>query len=226
MTRGLASRPAEPDIGRMHIIRHVILLHGLWMRPASMAVLARRLAQAGYEVERLGYRTVIGGPERAIAELARRVRERPAHIVAHSLGGLVSLSALERHPELPVQRVVCLGSPLCGSAAAQGLARLPLGRATLGRSAGLLHGGCAPWRGRAEVGMVAGTRPLGLGQVLGRFDGDSDGTVAVAETRLQGLADHVVLPASHTGLLFSAPAARQVLAFLEHGRFLRHTSPA
>jgi hypothetical protein len=69
--------------------------------------------------------------------------------------------------------------------------------------------------------MVAGDRPLGLGQVLGHFDGDSDGTVAVAETRLAGLADHVVVPASHTGLVFSPIAARQVVAFLRDGRFER-----
>jgi hypothetical protein len=69
--------------------------------------------------------------------------------------------------------------------------------------------------------MVAGSRPLGLGQFLGHFDGPSDGTVAVAETRLDGLADHVVVPASHTGLVFSAQAARQAIAFLGTGRFER-----
>ena len=61
----------------------------------------------------------------------------------------------------------------------------------------------------------------GLGQFLGHFRGESDGTVAVAETRIDGLADHVTVDASHLGLLFSAEAADQALAFLREGRFVR-----
>ncbi|TZF82342.1 esterase/lipase family protein, partial [Cognatilysobacter lacus] len=95
----------------------VLLLHGLWMRPASMALLASRLARAGFAPERIGYASVRGNPEFAIRELQREMRSAPCHVVAHSLGGLVTLTALEREPDLPVLRVVCLGSPLCGSAA-------------------------------------------------------------------------------------------------------------
>jgi hypothetical protein len=69
--------------------------------------------------------------------------------------------------------------------------------------------------------MVAGNTAHGLGQLFGRFDGDSDGTVAVVETRLEGLTDHVVVPASHSGLLLSRTAAGHTLHFLRHGRF-RH----
>lgn len=199
--------------------RRVILLHGLWMRPASLSLLARRLRGAGFEPELLGYPTVRGGPADAIPELVRRAAAGPCHVVAHSLGGLVTLAALEREPGLPVRRVVCLGSPLCGSAAADGVARLPGMRRLLGRSRRLLHRGCRPWTGAAEVGVIAGSLPFGLGQFLGRFDGPSDGTVAVAETRLAGLADHLVVRTSHTGLVLSAGVAEQVVAFLEDGRF-------
>jgi hypothetical protein len=38
---------------------------------------------------------------------------------------------------------------------------------------------------------------------------------------LPGLADHVVIEASHSGLLFSAAAAEQAGAFLHDGRFRR-----
>ena len=69
--------------------------------------------------------------------------------------------------------------------------------------------------------MIAGNVPHGLGALFARFDERHDGTVAVAETRLPGLADHCVVAASHSGLVFSAEAARQALAFLEDGRF-RH----
>jgi hypothetical protein len=91
--------------------------------------------------------------------------------------------------------------------------------AMLGRSAALLQHGVDRWTGGAEVGVVAGCVPHGLGALLAGFDGDHDGTVAVAETRLPGLADHVVIEASHSGLLFSAEAVDQAAAFLRTGHF-------
>ncbi|WP_243700068.1 triacylglycerol lipase [Lysobacter sp. N42] len=201
--------------------RRVLLLHGLWMWPGSLALLDRRLRAAGFATERIGYSSVRDGPLRAVDRLARAAGGEACHVVAHSLGGLITLAALERHPGLPVRRVVCLGSPLCGSAAADAVARLPLVGRALGRNRRLLRRGCAPWRGRAEVGMVAGTLGFGLGRFVGRIDGPSDGTVALAETRLPGLADHLAVRASHMGLVLSPAVARQVAAFLEQGRFAR-----
>lgn len=206
--------------------RRVLLLHGLWMRPASLALLARRLRAEGFEPETIGYSTVRGGPARVIPDLVRSAEQGPCHVVAHSLGGLVALTALETNPALPVQRVVCLGSPLCGSAAAAGVARLPLVGRTLGRSRDLLRAGCMPWQGRAEVGMVAGTLAFGLGKFIGRLDGPSDGTVAVSETRLEGLADHLMVRTSHTGLVLSLLVAQQIAAFLREGRFAMNRTAA
>ncbi|HAI94009.1 MAG TPA: cobalamin adenosyltransferase, partial [Xanthomonadaceae bacterium] len=79
----------------------------------------------------------------------------------------------------------------------------------LGGSRRLLQDGLPPWQGRARVGMVAGDRPHGLGQLFADLGEGSDGTVALDETRLPGLADHCVVHASHTGLVFSAAAAAQ-----------------
>lgn len=198
----------------------VLLLHGLWMPRASMRWHARQLRKAGYAPHIFSYATVAGGPEAAVPALLAELQQ-PCDILAHSLGGLIAVHALQQHPGLPVRRMVCLGSPLCGSAAATGMARLPLGAATLGRSAALLRDGCQPWTGPAELGMIAGDAAIGLGQMFGRFAGRSDGTVAVAETRIDGLADHIVLPTSHSGMLLSARVALQAAHFLAHGRFAR-----
>lgn len=198
----------------------VLLVHGLWMPGASMRWMAGRLRAAGFEPHLFTYDTVRGGPEVAIPRLASRLREGRAHVLAHSLGGLVALATLQRDPGLPVGRVVCLGSPLHGSAAAQGLATHRWGAFALGQSAALLRDGCEPCAEGREVGVVAGRVPWGLGRFFGRFRGASDGTVAVAETRIAGLADHVTVRASHTSLLFSAAAADQAVAFLRSGRFL------
>lgn len=221
--RGAHAQTTANDDERMtgpETTSRVVLLHGLWMPRASMHRLASRLRNAGFAPELFGYPTVAGGPRVALPRLVEQLRRGPTHVVAHSLGGLVTLGALEQEPELPVARVVCLGSPLCGSAAAGGLSRRRWAAPALGASAELLRSGCRPWSGPAQVGMVAGRTPLGLGQFFGGIRGDSDGTVAVAETRLPGLADHVVVASSHSGLLLSAAAARQAIHFLRSGRFL------
>lgn len=72
-----------------------------------------------------------------------------------------------------------------------------------------------------EVGMIAGAKGRGLGQVIRKFDGLHDGTVAVWETRIPGLAEHLVVPVSHTGLVFSQVVADHTANFLENGRFER-----
>lgn len=204
--------------------RRVLLLPGLWMPRASMRWHAHRLRQAGYSPHLFGYAPVTRGPDAVIPALAEALRT-PTHVVAHSLGGLLALRTLQRYPDLPVGRVVCLGSPLAGSAAAGGLASRALGAACLGRSADLLRSGCPDWQGSAQVGVVAGEQPLGLGQFFGHFPGPNDGTVAVEETRLSGLADHAVIPTSHSGLLFSEEAAQLALSFLGEGRFAAQAQP-
>lgn len=200
--------------------RPVLLVHGLWNAKLWLTPLAWRLRRAGFEVGGFGYPSIVGGAEAAVEALVDHLRPgSELDLVGHSLGGLIALEALRRAPDLPVRRVVCLGSPLCGSAVARNLGRhWPVAWA-LGRSRGLLESGCPPWQGRAQVGVVAGNVAHGVGRLVARFDGPSDGTVAVAETRLPGLADHCLVAASHTGLVFSRPAAGQAAAFLRHGRF-------
>ncbi|WP_250449323.1 alpha/beta hydrolase [Lysobacter enzymogenes] len=195
------------------------MLHGIWMPGVSMAWLGARLAAAGFQPETFAYAGAAAGPDAVVPKLVESLRRAPAHVLAHSLGGLMTLRALQQHPDLPVRRVVCLGSPLLGSSAADGLSRHAWSAPMLGRAAALLLEGCPPWQGQAQVGLIAGRTPHGLGRWFGRFDGDSDGTVAVAETRLAGLAAHAVIPASHSGLLFSAQAARMTEAFFRRGRF-------
>lgn len=199
----------------------VVLLHGLWMPGASMHWFAARLRTQGFACESFGYHSIVGGPDAAIPRLASVLERAPCRVVAHSLGGLVALETLALHPELPVSRVVCLGTPLCGSGAASGLARWPMAALWLGRSAGLLQRGCTTWPGTLQVGMVAGSIPHGLGALVAGFDGAHDGTVSVAETQVPALADHVVVAASHSGLLFSAEAARLAGTFLRNGAFDR-----
>lgn len=201
----------------------VVLLHGIWNNRPVLWPLAARLRAAGFETETFGYPSVFGGAEAAAQQLAAKLRldarkrKSPAHLVGHSLGGLVSLLAAQ-DAELPVQRIVCLGSPLTGSGAARAVHGRGLGFG-MGRSARILLKGLENAPQHREVGAIAGTLEAGLGRVFGTFDGPHDGTVAVEETRLPGLVDHFEVRASHMGLLVSRVAAEAVASFLRTGRF-------
>jgi len=200
----------------------VLLVHGLWMPPLAMQRFASRLREAGYGTVIVGYRSIVGSTDAAVRRIREGLRDGPAtHVVGHSLGGLMALEALRAEPALPVARMVCLGTPLCGSGVARTLSRHALTTLYLGRSAALLRSGCARRPDGVDVGMIAGTRPRGLGALVARYDGPHDGTVSVDETRAPWLADHTVIDASHSGLLFSAEAARQATGFFRHGRFPR-----
>lgn len=204
---------------------HVILLHGLWMRGFALAMLHRRLIEAGFRVHRFDYLSVAGTQQSILDRLRGRMIELAVeadavHLVGHSLGGLLALRACVEADTLPQGRIVCLGSPLKGSAAARGFSGWGRGgEVLLGHNRELLEQGFERWDGAREVGMIAGCVPLGLGAVLGHFEGQHDGTVAVEETRLPGLSAHCVVEANHTGLLFSVEVARLVAQFLHHGRF-------
>jgi pimeloyl-ACP methyl ester carboxylesterase len=199
----------------------VLLLHGLMMRSPALLPLSRRLRKAGFATETFSYSTLWRSPGEAMERLAMRLyamAPEPVHLVAHSLGGLVALETLSRYQKLPPGRVVCMGSPIAGSTAARGLAGKGLGLVS-GRAGALLRGGLVALPPGRQVGMLAGTKSMGMGKWFSRFDGQNDGTVMVWETRLAGLSDHAVIESSHSGLVFSEQAARLAAGFLETGRF-------
>jgi pimeloyl-ACP methyl ester carboxylesterase len=199
----------------------VVLVHGLWFGAWSLALLARRLRQAGFEPRRFRYRTTAAAPEqhaRALRQFVGPHSRAPLHFVAHSLGGLVTLHMLDEYPDLPAGRVVLLGTPLRGSVSARKSSKFPGGRRLLGAARPVLETGWATLPANREIGMVAGSRGVGLGLLLGGTGGAGDGTVSVAETRAEGLHDHVVLPVTHTGMLFSRAVARAACQFLQTGR--------
>ena len=203
----------------------MVLVHGLWMTGLEMGLLRRRLRRCGLTPYRFHYPslgdTIAGNATRLDAFLGG-LPEPTLHLVGHSLGGLVIRRLFQDFPERRPGRVVTLGTPHTGSHVARRLRRGPLGTLLVGRAGedGLLKG-LSPWPGVPELGSIAGRLALGVGWLIPGLPRPNDGTVAVAETRLDGMADHIAVPASHMGLLVSREAARQTCRFLQHGRFDR-----
>jgi len=211
---------AEPDT--------IVLVHGLWMSGFQLKVLQHRLEGDGeFRAVTFSYPTVTGSMSdhvRGLLDFAQGLKVPKLHFVGHSLGGLVILRALELTDDLPPGRAVFLGTPLQGSRAAQGVARLlPFGKAILGAAVNAECINCPPreWRGHREIGIIAGSLPLGLGRLFAHLNAEHDGTVLVEETRLPGAKDHIVVRTSHTAMLLSAEVAAQTRWFLQHGMFKR-----
>ena len=197
----------------------VLVLHGIWNPGSWMLPLVWRLRRAGIDARPFAYDSIVGGPGQAVPALARRIEQTgAAGLVGYSLGGLVAMQTLREHAQLPVQALVCVGSPLCGSQTARQLQQWRLG-GVLGRSAALLTAAQPSWPSAVRVGQIAGNHPRGVGRVLRAQGTDSDGTVGLAETRWPGLVDHCEVVATHTGLPFKARTAEQVVHFLRQGRF-------
>ena len=215
----------------MKSIDTVVCVHGFWSHGTGMFLIKRRLEKEfGLKALLFSYPSVKGALDDNAAALARFIHEQDVdgvHIVGHSLGGVLALRMLANDADALPGRVVCLGSPLTGSRAAEFLSAQQWAEDIIGRSlpAGVIHEAANTWASHVceerEIGVIAGNVPLGFGSLVTDFGEDNDGTVAVSETRIAGATDHLVMPVSHRGMLVSSDVADQAASFLKRGEFLR-----
>jgi len=205
----------------------IIVSHGLWMSGAETYFLRRRLSELGsYECHPFSYRSTrdnLGLHADQLLSFAHGIDAEVVHFVGHSLGGLLTLHALrEARPE-NIGRIVVLGSPLVDCRAGDHILNWPIGEKVLGSvMAEVLAMLPLPdWDLPPPLGIIAGTLGQGLGHFFAPVEAPHDGTVAVTETRLPGATDHIELPVSHTGMVFSQLVAEQIVAFLQNARFDR-----
>ncbi|MBE0620713.1 MAG: alpha/beta hydrolase [Burkholderiales bacterium] len=200
----------------------VLLVHGLWMGGWIMQALCLQLSRRGYAAHAFSYASTAQSLDEHARRLAARIaelREPVVHLVGHSLGGLVILRCLKNHGEQRIGRVVLIGTPVRACMAGRRLEDLAGGKRLLGASRDIWRNLPEVFRPGCELGVIAGSRPWGLGRMLVRLPGTNDGVVRLEETEVTGMRDRVVLPLSHSGMLVSAQVARQVAVFLERGAF-------
>ena len=208
----------------------VVLLHGLCRTKHSMKSMEESLVRAGFRVANIGYpsrsapieqlsESVIG---QSVAE-CRRDGAPIIHFVTHSLGGILVRSYLARHPLPELGRVVMLGPPNQGSEVVDLLGRLWLFKAIngpagaeLGTNRDSVPNKLGPVKFR--LGVIAGSRSMNW--INSRFiSGPDDGKVSVERTKVEGMSDHIVIPATHPCIMKNRLAIEQTIQFLRTGTF-------
>lgn len=206
----------------------VVLLHGLYRSDRSMRPLEEAVTEAGFQVVNLDYASRSQSPETLVAELDRKLAAccsdaAKLHFVTHSLGGIVTRAWLAQHRPANLGRVVMLAPPNHGSPLGDVVAGSAMLRFLAGDTAALLGTDPASLPNRLppadfELGVIAGTASRNPFSAL-FVDGESDGTVTVSSTRLEGMTDFVTVDSSHTFIMRSDEALAETVHFLRSGAF-------
>jgi pimeloyl-ACP methyl ester carboxylesterase len=208
----------------------VVLLHGISRTARSFHRMELALRDAGFATLNLDYDSR-RKPLDALAEDIHPALDRFArsldgsvHFVCHSMGGLPARVYLARYRPQRLGRAVMLGTPNGGSEIADRLKNLAAYRAFFGPAGQQLvtrrdaaTSALLPAIDYA-AGIIAGNRSIYPITSMG-LPRPHDGRVSVANTRLDGMADHIVIRTSHPWLVRNAEAIAQTIVFLREGKF-------
>jgi pimeloyl-ACP methyl ester carboxylesterase len=206
----------------------VVMLHGLGRSDRAMRRLARRFEQEGLMSHPIGYDSTTQDIDEIVAEIDRDLAAccgdaARLHFVTHSLGGIVLRAWIAREGSQRLGRVVMLSPPNHGSELVDRLGGLSRLLGPTGRALGTGPESTPSRLNRLgpvgyELGVIAGDRSFNwLGSWI--LDGPDDGTVSVESAKLTGMSDFLVLPSSHSFMMYDREVARQAIHFVRYGRF-------
>jgi len=155
--------------------------------------------------------------------LAQCPKGTTVNFVTHSMGGILVRQYLSDHNIDNMGRVIMLAPPNKGSHVVDNLYDVP-GYKFINGPAGLELGtqemsipnklGSVDF----ELGIIAGTRSVNpLFSLM--LPNPDDGTVSVESTKVDGMADHIELPVTHTFMMNNKAVISQVIHFLQNGTF-------
>lgn len=191
-------------------VKQVVVLHGLYMSGFVMRPLCSQLEKSGVNILNLTYSTLY--PDRAaiFEQLDTFIDNKSTALVCHSMGGLVARAYLAEGSlqSQNVEKVITLGTPHKGSHIAQKMQQKGFD-VFLKNSVDFLLSENGDWPFNAKLYSIAGDLPIGLMPLIVKGS-QSDGTVLLNETKINGMAEHKVFHLSHTSMIYS----RQVMNYI------------
>ena len=205
-----------------------VVVHGLGRSKFAMWRLAGRLEDSGFEVHRVGYKSLQDTPDEIMADISRQIahcclgRSSRVHFVGHSLGGLLIRAYLTDNKPDNLGRVVLIGTPSHGTEIVDNL-RHKWWFQVLGPMAASLGTGPDSFPnsiGRPDypLGVIAGRKTNGVPNEH-MLPGEDDGLVSIESTKVDGMADFIVLDVGHSAMRWDADVAKLTAAFLKSGKF-------
>lgn len=209
----------------------VVLLHGIARSNRSMGKAEQHFAKSGYATLNIDYPSQSAPLIELAGMLERNLRAadsgryRKLHFLTHSMGGILVRTYLREFSPANLGRVVMLAPPNQGSEVADRLSRWGLfkwfyGPAGLELQTGEAGLPAALGAATFDLGVIAGSKSLDPVS-SSWLPGPDDGKVTVEGTKLDGMADHIVLPVTHTFIMRDRTVLDQAQHFLETGTFHR-----
>lgn len=198
----------------------VVLVHGLWMSRWSLIAIAWNLRKKGFKVYKFKYKTTRKPFEFNMQKLqayVNSVSEETVHIVAHSMGGILTMRSL---PAIRKQgKLVMLGSPVNGSQAAKAMAHKKWTAWMLKYAQEPLENGVVNPTVFRYSGMIAGTsNGIGISKIVTRLPEPNDGTVALKETQADWINEHTTVNTNHFRMLFHKQVKTKIRDFLSQNK--------
>lgn len=211
----------------------VILLHGLGRTHHSMYSLEDMLKRKNYVVINEDYPSTKKSIESLADQYIPLMIDQclikhldRINFVTHSMGAIILRKYLQDHKISQLSRIVMLGPPNHGSQLADLLHNNWLFKLFTGPAGQELttNKTSVPntlnnFNHQYQIGVIAGTFSLTpFNHFI--FHEENDGKVAVSSTKMNIMKDFIVLPVGHTFMMNNSLVQKQILNFLNDGKFI------
>ncbi len=231
---GCAQQPPSLNNIDTHLVtsksgNSVVLLHGLWRDSTAMEPMEDYLAAKGFKVYNISYPSdeypieelVIKHLQPVVNAIAAKRPVETIHFVTHSMGGILVRYYLSNQSVQNLGKVVMLSPPNQGSKLSD--VAISISEDWLGPSGKQLSAKKNSWvkkLGRVDfkLGVIAGNHSTNW--ITSWFiNSENDGVISLENTKVDGMADFLVVPEKHFRIRKLPIAMQQTVYFLQNGSF-------